>query len=98
MSLKICLHIAQKRELLMRMHKKAPALLPVIVILIAIFMSGSPYAHRSTHLKKAMYSFVLEQLSSALYVIIARTSEKSKGLFFHYHTRLNCTVADTSLS
>ncbi len=82
----------------MRMHKKAPALLPVIVILIAISMSGSPYAHRSTHLKKAMYSFVLEQLSSALYVIIARTSKKSKGLFFHYHTRLNCTVADTSLS
>ncbi len=82
----------------MRMHKKAPALLPIIVILIAIFMSGSPYTHRSTHLKKAMYSFVLEQLSSALYVIIARTSEKSKGLFFHYHTRLNCTVADTSLS
>jgi hypothetical protein len=76
LSLKICLHRTQKRELLMRMHKKAPALLPVIVIviLIAIFMSGSPYAHRSTHLKKAMYSFVLEQLSSALYVIIARTS------------------------
>ncbi len=46
----------------MRMHKKAPALLPVIVILIAIFMSGSPYAHRSTHLKKAMYSFLLESL------------------------------------
>jgi hypothetical protein len=73
LSLKICLHRTQKRELLMRMHKKAPALLPVIVILIAIFMSGSPYAHRSTHLKKAMYSFVLEQLSSALFVIIAHT-------------------------
>jgi hypothetical protein len=55
-------------------------------------MSGSPYAHRSTHLKKAMYSFVLEQLSSALYVIIARTSKKSKALFLIILTSYIVTI------